>query len=371
MKGCSPETARSIVDLLLQDPGCAGLSSVQRITEDEKSAAITEETCRGCDQVFMPKAVGRQFCSRACYNAYLERKRDGTLKPKRPRPSRENGSLGPGRRFAGEPYEYTIARAGLSAEEVQTELLAVFGLKVGLTTIFRSWRRHAAGLPAPRPQLFSKPIQPASPPSPPEPEAPMLSTETKKAMDEAQSIARRLKAVLARKGISQHAAGEAAGVSQTAVSKAYRGHILSEETRASLVAWIEFEEGVIPTKDVSIAQSEQLTTALGAAPQEAEEPREPALHTPRIVEAQEAISGAPDCANCPDALGVECDCDEGPVADAITRADLERSTPLSPADVMLEKIARRGALAELEKHGLELPDRARITISLEWGPAIS
>lgn len=436
MSRCSPETARSIVDLLLNDHGTAGSWSVQRVTADEKATAIAEETCRGCDQQFRPKAVGRQFCSRACYNAYLERKRDGTLKPKRPRQPRENGSLGPGRRFAGEPYEYTIARAGLSAEQVQTELLAVFGLKVGITTIFRAWRRHAAGRPAPRPPMFSKPVQPATP-SPSEPEAPMLTEEVNNALNVAQDIARRLRAVLARKGISQQAAGNLAGVSQTVVSKAYRGNIIAEESRAALVAWLEFEEGAIPTKDVpieptpnaleqlkTIAQAEQLTTALGATPQEAEEPREPALHTPVIVEVEEpeTLVVIDEAAELPDSffdkavdaidsmepysepdlprtlrqavsgLGVLPESDDEPIGltvpktlatvseslagfeklrqqFAITSAELERSATLSPADVMVEKIARRGALAELEKHGLELPDRARITISLEWGPA--
>lgn len=147
MSKTSPELAQKIVDLLLNDPGVADSWSIQRVSPEE-SRPLEEQTCVGCDAQFMPKAVGRQFCSRDCYNDYLERKRQakGKIKTK-PKRDRAPGQLGPGRRFTGEVAEYCCSRQGLaSVYEVQQEIHEKFEMRVGITTIYRAWRRRASGV---------------------------------------------------------------------------------------------------------------------------------------------------------------------------------------------------------------------------------
>lgn len=147
MSKTSPELAQKIVDLLLNDPGVADSWSIQRVSAEE-SRPLEEQTCVGCEETFMPKAVGRQFCSRDCYNDYLERKRQAKGKTKnKPKRERAPGQLGPGRRFTGEVAEYCCSRQGLaSVYEVQQEIHEKFGMRVGITTIYRAWRRRAAGI---------------------------------------------------------------------------------------------------------------------------------------------------------------------------------------------------------------------------------
>jgi len=147
MSKTSPELAQKIVDLLLNDPGVADSWSIQRVSAEE-SRPLEEQTCVGCKDKFMPKAVGRQFCSRDCYNDYLERKRRAKGKTKsKPKRERAPGQLGPGRRFTGEVAEYCCSRQGLaSVYEVQQEIHEKFGMRVGITTIYRAWRRRAAGI---------------------------------------------------------------------------------------------------------------------------------------------------------------------------------------------------------------------------------
>lgn len=146
MSKTSPELAQKIVDLLLNDPGVADSWSIQRVSAEE-ARPLEEQVCVGCEQNFMPKAVGRQFCSRDCYNDYLERKRQAKGKTKsKPKRERAPGQLGPGRRFTGEVAEFCCSRQGLaSVYEVQQEIHEKFGLRVGITTIYRAWRRRAAG----------------------------------------------------------------------------------------------------------------------------------------------------------------------------------------------------------------------------------
>ena len=62
MSKTSPELAQKIVDLLLNDPGVADSWSIQRVSPEE-SRPLEEQVCVGCKEQFMPKAVGRQFCS--------------------------------------------------------------------------------------------------------------------------------------------------------------------------------------------------------------------------------------------------------------------------------------------------------------------
>lgn len=146
MSKTSPELARKIVDLLLNDPGVADSWSIQRVSSEE-ARPLEEQTCVGCDIEFLPKAVGRQFCSRDCYNDYLERKRQAKGKTKsKPKRERAPGQLGPGRRFTGEVADYCCSRQGLaSVYEVQQEIHDKFGMRVGITTIYRAWRRRASG----------------------------------------------------------------------------------------------------------------------------------------------------------------------------------------------------------------------------------
>ena len=63
------------------------------------------------------------------------------------RRERAPGQLGPGRRFTGEVAEYCCSRQGLaSVYEVQQEIHDKFGMRVGITTIYRAWRRRASGI---------------------------------------------------------------------------------------------------------------------------------------------------------------------------------------------------------------------------------
>lgn len=145
MSKTPPELAQKIVDLLLNDPGVADSWSIQRVSPEE-SRPLELQICVGCQQEFMPKAVGRRYCSRSCYDAHLERRRraKGANKPK-PKRMREPGSLGPGRRFVGPVADYCCSRQGLaSVQEVQKEIQEKFGLRVGITTIYRAWRRRAS-----------------------------------------------------------------------------------------------------------------------------------------------------------------------------------------------------------------------------------
>lgn len=104
MSKTPPELAQAIVDLLSHDPGTAELFNSQRQTE---SMPLGERTCGGCGRAFLPSAHGRQYCSRECYDSYLEQRRSATGQPKRVRGRRrrEVGVLGSGRRFEGEPAE--------------------------------------------------------------------------------------------------------------------------------------------------------------------------------------------------------------------------------------------------------------------------
>ena len=144
MSKTSPELAQRIVDLLLNDPGVADSWSIQRVSPED-SRPLEEQTCVGCRETFMPKAVGRQFCSRDCYNDYLERKRQAKGRTKnKPKRERAPGQLGPGRRFTGEVADYCCSRQGLaSVYEVQQEIHDLFGMRVGITTIYRAWRRRS------------------------------------------------------------------------------------------------------------------------------------------------------------------------------------------------------------------------------------
>lgn len=145
MSKTSAELAQKIVNLLLNDPGVADSWSIQRVSSEE-ARPIEEQVCVGCDAVFMPKAVGRQFCSRDCYNDYLDRKRQAKGKSKsRPKRERAPGQLGPGRRFTGEVADYCCSRQGLATVyEVQEEINEKFGMRVGITTIYRAWRRRTS-----------------------------------------------------------------------------------------------------------------------------------------------------------------------------------------------------------------------------------
>lgn len=145
MSKTPPELAQKIVDLLLNDPGVADSWSIQRVSAEE-ARPLKPQVCVGCEETFTPKAVGRRYCSRACYDAHLERKRKakGKTKPK-VKKERDKDTLGPGRRFVGPVADYCCSRQGLaSVQEVQQEILEKFGLRVGITTIYRAWRRRAA-----------------------------------------------------------------------------------------------------------------------------------------------------------------------------------------------------------------------------------
>lgn len=59
------------------------------------------------------------------------------------------------------------------------------------------------------------------------------------------------------------------------------------------------------------------------------------------------------------------------VSRAFEKVDQEALLPISvrvssPADLMLQAVAERGARAELERLGLDLPEGAKLTVSLEW-----
>lgn len=129
--------ADKIVDLLEQDPGVIGLHGANRgVTIPEGPEKVH---CRGCGAVFQPKGVGRQYCSRSCYEEELRKRRKG--KKKRKPMELPEGSLGPGRRFVGAPAEYAQSRLGLATvHEVREEIFERFGLRVGITTIYRVWR---------------------------------------------------------------------------------------------------------------------------------------------------------------------------------------------------------------------------------------
>lgn len=131
--------AEKIVHLLEQDPGVIGLFGACRgVTVPEEPEEIP---CRGCRELFTPRAVGRQYCSRDCYDRSLLERRKKRTKPK-PR-ARVEGDLGPGRRFEGEPAQYAKSRQGLATVyEVRQELFDRFGLRVGITTIYRAWKRR-------------------------------------------------------------------------------------------------------------------------------------------------------------------------------------------------------------------------------------
>lgn len=136
---CSHETADAIVKLLLDDSHVGEVHGVQRCWHE-----IPEQSnCRGCGESFKPKAVGRQFCSRSCYDSYLSRKRNGRPVAKRnrePRPT--DGALGSGRPFDGEMRDFCVAQKGLlTALEVQSKILERFGVRVGISTVYRAWRR--------------------------------------------------------------------------------------------------------------------------------------------------------------------------------------------------------------------------------------
>lgn len=150
MNTCSPEMADRIVKLLLNDPGVGSSFHMKRSEPEE----ITEQTCRGCEIRFMPKAFGRVFCSKACYNAHLERGRAGKKpRAKQSERKRHKDGLGPGRSFDGLPAAYAKSRQGKADPwMVQAEVSSLFGVRVGITTIYRCWRRPAPQVSEPLPQ---------------------------------------------------------------------------------------------------------------------------------------------------------------------------------------------------------------------------
>lgn len=139
---CSPEMARAIVNLILGDEGVATVYNTHR---NEKAELVHTE-CTGCGHTFLPSAFGRQFCSRSCYDQHLARHR--ALKPARPKkPPREQkpGALGPGRRLPAEIKAYLQARRYCaSVPALVEEVDSRFGIRIGITTVYRVFRQGSA-----------------------------------------------------------------------------------------------------------------------------------------------------------------------------------------------------------------------------------
>lgn len=139
---CSPEMADAIVKLLLNDGGSASVYKKKR----SETAELEPTVCSGCGLTFLPSAFGRQYCSRSCYDQHLARlsAAKGKVRKKPPKP-REPGVLGPGRRLPAEVKIYLRSRRHLaSVRDLVDEVHARFGLRLGVTTVYRVFRRERA-----------------------------------------------------------------------------------------------------------------------------------------------------------------------------------------------------------------------------------
>lgn len=114
MSGCSADMAQKIVQLLMDDHNTASSYCIPRIQYDEPPAPTI---CLGCNIEFIPAARHRQYCSRECFVRV---------------------------RTGGPHAEYIAGRAGLaSAAAVRAEVLNLFGLTIGVSTICRHWAARA------------------------------------------------------------------------------------------------------------------------------------------------------------------------------------------------------------------------------------
>lgn len=139
----SAELARKIVNLLLNDPGCSTHWTRTGGTDLDTIDSLAPLKCAGCKRLFTPAQPGRQYCSRACYDAYLaSTRKQRVATASAPKRQRSKDALGAGNRFQGAPREYAVSRMGVaSADDVCREIQERYGLKVSKSTVYRAWNR--------------------------------------------------------------------------------------------------------------------------------------------------------------------------------------------------------------------------------------
>lgn len=126
-KNCSPELARRIVDLLLNDPGVASGCGFMSIAPGRpKPAPIGEKICLGCRQPFKPSAYGRQYCSVGCFEDHRRQQLAPRKKPD-------------GRGFYTPPEirDYILERPNVRMRVLVDEIQERFGRTISDSTICR------------------------------------------------------------------------------------------------------------------------------------------------------------------------------------------------------------------------------------------
>lgn len=145
---CSAESAQKIVDLLMADNAniCNTHGGLDKtlVSLDNNYVCKRKIECKGCSIKYIPEptvAKTSKFCSRDCYDKFLERKR----KPKKQKSNKFKGMLGPGKRLPKEVKEYLIENRHCKIEYLLERVKEKYGFNISTSTIYRAWRKESGG----------------------------------------------------------------------------------------------------------------------------------------------------------------------------------------------------------------------------------